>query len=218
MFAPDRSSAGGRAAGENREADFVFYCLETDPWDIPTVTRFMSGMAEASRDRATKALTLRIPPIREGREAAVEHIEEGLAAGVDGLVFPHVESADEVALATGALGDRLWPTHPQGDVFSIVQIEDRVGVERAREIASAPGVGVVLPGSGDLKKAYDGDMQAVENAIQAILAACDEFDVPCGVTAGVEDVADRLQQGFRVIIATELEALGVGRAAVEWRD
>ncbi len=196
----------------------MFYCLETDPWDIPTMTQFMSGMAEVSGERVPQALTLRIPPIREGHEAAVGHIEEGLAAGVDGLIFPHVENGDEVAVATDALGNRVWPTYAKGDVFSVVQIEDRSGVERVREIVSAPGVGVVLPGAGDLKKAFDGDMQAVENAIQIVLATCLEFDVPCGVTAGVDDVADRLEQGFRVIIATDLEALGVGRAAVERRD
>jgi len=218
MFAPDRSAAGGRTAAENREADFVFYCLEADPWDIPTMTQFSSGMEEASGTRAAHALALRIPPIREGREAAVGHIEEGLAAGVDGFIFPHVENADEVAVAIDTLGNRVWPVHPEGDVFSLVQIEDRSGVQRVREIVSAPGVGVVLPGTGDLKQAFGGDMRAVENAIQTVLATCKEFDVPCGVTAGVRDIADRLEQGFRMIIATELEALGVGRAAVERRD
>ncbi|NIP60585.1 MAG: hypothetical protein GWM92_19525, partial [Gemmatimonadetes bacterium] len=68
-------------------------------------------------------------------------------------------------------------------------------------------------GPGDLSRAYDGDMEAVERAIQAVLSACLEFDVPCGVTAGAHDIARRLEEGFRVIIVTEEEALEVGREA-----
>ena len=57
------------------------------------------------------------------------------------------------------------------------------------------------------------DAEAVESAIQTVLAACKEFDVPCGITAGVDDIAERLEQGFRVIIVTQPEALAAGRRA-----
>ena len=56
-------------------------------------------------------------------------------------------------------------------------------------------------------------MEAVENAIQTVLTACKEFDVVCGITAGVDDIADRLEQGFGMIIVTEPEAVAVGLAA-----
>ena len=72
---------------------------------------------------------------------------------------------------------------------------------------------MVSPGPGDLRRVYDGDMERVENAIQTVLAACLELEVPCGVTAGVEDIAERLEQGFRIIIVTEPEALAAGMAA-----
>ena len=39
------------------------------------------------------------------------------------------------------------------------------------------------------------------------------LDVACGITAGVDDIAERLEQGFRLIIVTSPEALSVGRAA-----
>ncbi len=71
----------------------------------------------------------------------------------------------------------------------------------------------ISPGPGDLRRVYDGDMEKVEAAIQIVLAACLEFDVPCGITAGVDDIAERLDQGFRVIIVTQPEALAVGREA-----
>jgi hypothetical protein len=218
VFAPERSSAGGIAAARQADADFVFYCLEVDPWDMPTLGLFMDGMDQGSGGRRTQAVTLRIPPIREGHASAVERIRDGLVAGVDAFILPHTETPEEVTLATGAIGPRLWPLHAGGDVFTIVQIEDRSAVDRVRDIVSTPGVGVVLPGAKDLKVSYGGDAVAVEDAIQQVLAAANDFGVPCAVTAGAGDVTKRLEQGFRVIIATEQEALGVGRAAIPRRN
>ena len=54
-------------------------------------------------------------------------------------------------------------------------------------------------------------MEAVETAIQITLAACQAADVACGITAGVDDIGERLAQGFRLIIVTQPEALAVGR-------
>ena len=75
------------------------------------------------------------------------------------------------------------------------------------------GDDVLFAGPGDLRRAYDGDATAIENAIQTVLSACKEFRVPCGITAGPDDIAKRLEQGFRVIIVTNPEALPVGRRA-----
>jgi len=96
----------------------------------------------------------------------------------------------------------------------VLLIEDQVGVANAREIVSTPGVSVVIPGPGDLSRAYNRDRDAVENAIQTVLAACKEFEVPCGITAGVDDIAERLDQGFRMIIASRPEPLPIGRRHV----
>lgn len=214
MFAPDQSAEGGVAAAGNTETDFIFYSLESGPWDIPTMETFMASMAEAtSEGTAPHPVVLRIPPIRDDRDLAREHMVEGLAAGVDGLVLPHVESVEDVALATEVVGDRLWPVNADGDVLNVILIEDQAGIGRARDIVSAPGVGVAIPGPGDLRRAYEGDMEAVENAIQTVLAACKEFDVPCGITAGPDDIAERLEQGFEMIIVTSPDALAVGLEA-----
>jgi 2-keto-3-deoxy-L-rhamnonate aldolase RhmA len=207
-------SEGGNRVIELLEAGhFIFYSLESGPWDIPTMERFMASMAEASGPGGAHPVTLRIPPVREDREAARSHLAEGLAAGVHGLVLPHVESPGDVALAAEVVGARLWPVNADGDVLTVILIEDQAGIAIAREIVSAPGVGVAIPGPGDLRRAYEGDMEAVENAIQTVLAACKEFDVPCGITAGPDDIAMRLEQGFRMIIVTRPEALAVGLAA-----
>lgn len=213
MFAPEMSAEGGVAAAGNTETDFIFYSLESGPWDIPTMETFIASMTEASGPDGPHPVTLRIPPIREDRAAGRMHLEEGIAAGVNGIVLPHVEGPEEIAMVNEVVGDRLWPLNPDGDVLNIVLIEDQAGVEIAREIVSAPGVGVAIPGPGDLRRAYEGDMEAVENAIQTVLAACREFDVPCGITAGVDDIAMRLEQGFEMIIVTQPEALAVGLQA-----
>jgi 2-keto-3-deoxy-L-rhamnonate aldolase RhmA len=210
MFARPQNTDGGRAAAANDETDFIFYSLESGPWDIPTMESFMTAMTEASGEKEPHPVTLRIPPIREDREVALAHISEGIAAGVEGIVFPHVESRADAELAVRSMGSRLWPISPSGDLINILLIEDQVGITAAREIVGTPGVSVAIPGPGDLRRAYEGDMEAVEEAIQTVLAACKEFDVACGITAGVDDIGERLAQGFRLIIVNQPEALSVG--------
>jgi DNA-binding beta-propeller fold protein YncE len=204
---------GGRRMAENRATDYVWYSLETGPFDMPAMEAYIAGMAAAWGDGDLPPFMLRIPPIRDGRERALDHVRQGLASGVKAIAFPHVESAEDVRFIAEAIGDRLWPINPRGDVLAVVMIEDRAAVESVREIVGAPGVGVVFPGPADLRRAYDGDEDAVEAAIQAILAACLELDVPCAMTATVDDVAQRLEQGFRFFVLSQPEVLAAGRAA-----
>ncbi len=213
IFSGDHTPEQGAVMVQNRETDFVFYSLESGPFDIPAMEAYMQGMADGAGEYAPHPVALRIPPIRDDREAAPGRVRRGLDAGVDVIVFPHVESAEEAALAVSSMGSNVWPAVPDGRYVNLLIIEDQVGIANAREIVATPGVSIVFPGPGDLRRAYERDMEAVENAIQTVLAACNEFDVPCGITAGVDDIGKRLEQGFRVIIVTAPEALAVGRAA-----
>lgn len=214
IFARPQTAEGGSVAGKNRHTDFVFYSLESGPWDIPTLETFRQAM-DASGNGPGHPITLRIPPIREDPEALNKYISEGLVAGGGGIVFPHVETAKEAELAVRSLGNRAWPMNPNGDVVSIILIEDRVGVESAEQIVSTPGVSVVIPGPGDLRRAYNGDDQAIEAAIQRVLTACKDSGVPCGITAGVEDVTERLVQGFKLIIVSDAATIEVARRFLE---
>ncbi|MDE2796768.1 MAG: aldolase/citrate lyase family protein [Gemmatimonadota bacterium] len=211
VFSGDRTAEQGAAMGRNRELDFVFYSLESGPFDIMTTKVYMSGIAEGSAPDPPHPLVLRVPAIRDGVEAAEANVAEALEAGVASIVFPHVESAEEAAIAVSAMGERLWPGNPDGDLVNILIIEDRVGVERADEIVGTEGVSIVFPGPGDLRRAYEGDMEAVEGAIRTVLAACRRHGVPCGITAGVDDIAERIAQGFRVFIVSDAAAVTVGR-------
>ncbi len=213
IFSGEHTAEQGAVMAQNRETDFVFYSLESGPFDIPTMVIYKESMADASGEQGPRPMALRIPPIGEGEETARDHVRQGLDAGMAAIVVPHMESGAQAAVAVTAMGPDLWPGNPGGHLVSMLIVEDKVGVGNVRDIVNTTGVSVVFAGPGDLRRAYERDMEAVENAIQTILAACLEFDVPCGITAGVDDIAERLAQGFRVIIVTRAEALAVGREA-----
>ena len=213
LFSGDHTPEAGAAMAANRPLDFVFYSLESGPFDIPALEGYAAGMAEAPTPGGPHPMLLRIPPIRDGHAEARDRVARGLAAGVSGIVYPHVETAEEAALAVDALGDAAWPGNPDGHLISFLLIVDQIGIDNVRAIISTPGVSAVSPGPGDLRRVYDGDMEKVEEAIQTVLAACLEFGVPCGITAGVDDIATRIEQGFRVFIVTQPDAVALGMAA-----
>lgn len=213
VFPGETTREQGALWGQNRELDFVFYSLESGPFDIMSTKVYMEGIAEGSGENPPHPLILRIPPIRNGVAEAEAHAAEALAAGVSGIVFPHAESPEDAAVAVSVMGDGLWPDNPSGTLLGILIVEDAEAVDRVDEIVATPGVSVVFAGPGDLRRAYQGDMEAVEAAIQQVLAACRRHGVPCGITAGVDDIAERIEQGFRVFIVGDPAAVTVGRGA-----
>lgn len=213
IFSGDHTPEQGAVMATNRETDFVFYSLESGPFDIPAMEGYMEGLASGVDAAAVHPIALRIPPIGDDPAGARSRIQEGVEAGVAAIVVPHVENADQAVLAVEAIGSDGWPTNPEGQRTNILIIEDKEAIPNARAIASTPGVGVVIPGPGDLRRSFEGDMDAVEGAIQEVLAICLELDVACGITAGPDDISTRLEQGFRMIIVTSPDALAVGRAA-----
>ncbi|MFV1988091.1 MAG: aldolase/citrate lyase family protein [Gemmatimonadota bacterium] len=214
IFPGEQSGAGGTAMAEISGMDFVFYSLENGPFDLDTYGDYVEAMAAALGPNAPRRPTaLRIPPVADDPEGAYERAGQALVAGIDALVVPHVQTSEHAAAAVGATGPNAWPTRPDGEHLNFLIIEDQPGIANVSDIVATPGVSVVFAGPGDLRRAYDGDMVAVENAIQTVLAACKEHDVPCGITAGVDDIGERIEQGFRVFIVTQAEALAVGRSA-----
>lgn len=94
----------------------------------------------------------------------------------------------------------VYPLDPDGEIFNILLIENQEGVKNVREIAQVPGVSAIAAAPGDLNTAYVGDREAVEQAIQTILAACKEFRMICAITAGPNDVERRIKEGFNLLI------------------
>lgn len=215
IFSGPTTREQGAEMGRNQGLDFVFYSLESGPFDLATMAEYMAGVGDGSGVEPAHPLVLRVPPIRDDAAQARENVARALEAGVAGVVFPHVESAEDAAAAVAAMGASSWPGNADGTLVNMLIVEDKSGVERVDEIVGTPGASVVFAGPGDLRRAYEGDMAAVEDAIQTILNACKTHDVPCGITAGSDDIGDRIGQGFRVFIVSDTAAVTAGRLAAK---
>lgn len=213
VFSGDQTPEQGATMVRDTDADFILYSMETEPFDVERMKAYLGGMRDEGGADALRDLPvlLRVPPVADVADTRAK-VSEALPTGIAGIVFPHVQRADQ-ALASVDVMPGSWPADPNGETVDVLIVEDREGIVNARQIMATPGLTVVFAGPGDLRRAYDGDMVAVENAIQTVLAACKEFDVICGVTAGADDIADRLAQGFGMIIVTEPEAVAVGLEA-----
>lgn len=109
----------------------------------------------------------------------------------------------------------LWPLNPDGELVNWTIVESREGLARVREIAAVKGIGVLFPGAGTLRGVFSTtnaegqrvfDSAGWEAAIQQVLSACKEFNVPCGYPATADDIETRMKQGFSVFIMSWGEA------------
>ncbi|MCB1670782.1 MAG: aldolase/citrate lyase family protein [Gammaproteobacteria bacterium] len=96
----------------------------------------------------------------------------------------------------------VWPLDPGGELLAVLFIESPEGVANIEEIISVPGVGGIFIGPSDLSTSMgytSPAAPAVEEAIQTVLRACLEHDVPCAITTGAGSVQQRIEQGFRFV-------------------
>jgi len=120
----------------------------------------------------------------------------------------------------------LWPLNPDGELINWTIVESKEGLAHVREIAAVKGIGVLWPGAGTLRGVFSTtnaagervlDTVGWENAIQQVLAACKEFNVPCGYPANVNDIEMRMKQGFSVFVMNwgdqGFKAVDTGRKA-----
>lgn len=106
-------------------------------------------------------------------DASPPSVIRTLATGVDGILFPMVETADEARAALSALrlpphGVRGWATltraagyyHGRGakhEPFCAIQIETKRAVENVEEILAVEGIEMVFLGPGDLRSSLVGE-------------------------------------------------------------
>ena len=120
----------------------------------------------------------------------------------------------------------LWPLNPNGELVNWTIVESKAGLEKVREIAAVKGIGVLWPGAGTLRGIFstvqpDGtrklDEAAWEASIQKVLAACKDFNVPCGYPATPNDIEMRMKQGFSVFVMNwgdpGFKAIEIGKKA-----
>jgi 4-hydroxy-2-oxoheptanedioate aldolase len=120
----------------------------------------------------------------------------------------------------------LWPLNADGELINWTIVESKEGLAHVREIAAVKGIGVLWPGAGTLRGVFSTtnaagervvDTAAWEHAIQQVLAACKEFNVPCGYPANATDIEMRMKQGFSVFVMqwgdAGFKAIDIGRKA-----
>jgi len=199
---------------------------------------YVTALREAGGTARTHPLVVKTQLIAPDPDGVSRNIGRELDAGASVIVFVGVESADEVRRGLAAMrypenggtrsgdgGDApaywgfsageyrnradLWPLDPEGELVNWTIVESREGLAHVREIAAVPGIGVLWPGAGTLRRvfSYTGpegqrvlDEEGWEAAIQQVLAACKEFDIPCGYPATADDIEMRMKQGFSVFV------------------
>lgn len=199
----------------NALLDFAFLSLEQH-YDATSARDVAAGIAGS--DNALPLL-VRIPPISvDGVNAARERVKELLAMGANGVVIPHVMSAEEARTAVSFFaGANVWsPANPEGDIVAMLIIEDPDVFAELEEIANIPGFSALVCGIGSLTSALDGDREAAEAINMQVLAQSKRVGKPNLTTVSPESVAGRVKQGFLALLAygpDSNEAIRLGKLA-----
>ena len=113
------------------------------------------------------------------------------------------------------------PLDPDGEILLMAIVEEAEGVKNIRDILrEVKGIGAIWAGPGDMsvsmgKRGNSSDPDVQEGLLR-VLEACKEFNVPCATGATAADVEMRIEQGFRIIMASPARTsptLDAGRKA-----
>lgn len=207
----------GRNLAANPLLDYAFLNLEQE-YNIQFARDIAEGLESQGAESAMELL-VRIPPMSEaGVEASRARVNELLAMGVDGIVFPHVRSAEEARTAVSFFeGVNVWsPENPDGDIVVMLMLETPEVFAELEEIANIPGYSALACGIGSLTGALGGDREAAEKLNLEVLAQSKQAGMADMITADTESVAQRVDQGFLGLLVygpSANEVIRLGRAA-----
>ncbi|HEX5415048.1 MAG TPA: aldolase/citrate lyase family protein [Chloroflexota bacterium] len=111
-----------------------------------------------------------------------------------------------------------WPLNPNGELLLGVKLESPEGVANCEEILAVPGLGFAEMGPGDLSLSlgythlpnpYPAEMVEARNKI---FNACRKYGVAFLEGANPENIAQKLDEGVRVISGHREDTAKVGRA------
>lgn len=113
----------------------------------------------------------------------------------------------------------VWPLDPEGEILTILMIEDTQGLDNLEEILKVPGIGAVLIGEGDLSQELgvprQYDHPDVKKAMAEIVRLCKAHKVPVGHPhVGAKNVERVIEEGFDILLASPVQtftALETGR-------
>lgn len=153
---------------------------------LPEFRGFVEALMDEGATVRSNPLVVKMEKISEDPDAEA-HVDQQLDAGVSGVMFVQVESADELRRGLDAMrftshgGTRseddlgmapaywglteeeyrqqadLWPLNPDGELVSWVIVESLEGLENIDAIASVPGITVLWPGAGTLRGVFSSE-------------------------------------------------------------
>ena len=207
----------GRDLAANPVLDYAFLNLEQD-YNINSALELAEGLRAGAQGEPMDFL-VRIPPMSEaGVAVSRARVQELLAMGADGVVFPHVRSAEEARMAVSFFeGDNVWsPANPDGDIVVMLMLETPDVFAELKEIADIPNYSALACGIGSLTGALGGDREAAEKLNLEVLAHSQRVGMADMITANTESVARRVDEGFLGLLVYGPEAnevIRLGRAA-----
>lgn len=207
----------GRDLAANTLLDYAFLNLEQE-YNINSALELAEGLRSGAGGDPMDLL-VRIPPMSEaGVETSRARVNELLAMGADGVVFPHVRSAEEARMAISFFdGVNVWsPANPEGDIVVMLMLETPEVFAELEEIANIPNYSALACGIGSLTGALGGDREAAEKLNLELLAESQRVGLADMITANTESVARRVNEGFLGLLVygpTANEVIRLGRVA-----
>jgi 2-keto-3-deoxy-L-rhamnonate aldolase RhmA len=205
--------------------DWLFVDMEHTTLGVDDIQRILQAVGEEC------ACLVRVPSNDEA------WLKKVLDAGADGVIIPHVNTADEVR---DIVKTCLYP--PEGSrsvglsraqkyglqfedyvknanqtVAIIPQVEDIDGVQNIKEIVKVPGISAIFIGpydlSGSLVKLGEIKDPQVQESIANIKDACTEVRLPVGIfSMDVETATLYVEQGF-TLLTVGMDILFIGESA-----
>ena len=166
--------------------DALFIDCEHGPWTIRDV--------EDARRAADAAGMITFVRVETDHPAIIVRY---LNRGVDGIIVPHVETAEQAraivtAVAEGEFADKR-------ERYINVLVESMLGLENLAEIVQVPGITGVIFGAVDLSisMGFKGQPQhpEVQAAIDAASKVVHDAGLMLGVTQATERLADYVKRG-----------------------
>ena len=205
--------------------DWLFVDMEHTTLDVGDVQRILHAVGD------TCACVVRVPSSDEA------WLKKVLDAGTNGVIIPHVNSADEVRYLVRTClyppdGSRSvgmsraqkygirfndYVKNANRSVAVIPQIEHREGVQNVEEIIKVPGIAAVFIGPYDLSSSMGklGEIEdpQVKKSITLVKNACKREELPVGIFClDTEGASSSIEQGF-TLITVGMDILFVERAA-----
>ncbi len=204
-----RPVVGTFAREPRADLDFIVIDAQYGEFDITGIGATIKSIKQDDR-WADVAVIVRIP--LAARDDPRREVSQLLGAGVDGLMFPDVETRAQAQVAIDSMragGGRLWPVDPAGNLIAMIQIESPVAMQNLEDILGVTGIGALFLGPTDMAVATGAagpDAPSVEAMVQEILQACIAGNIPCGYPivapdreSATREVARRVGEGFSIL-------------------